>query len=667
MKPIVTRTASKAEGPVHPHPLLDTIYRNRGVVTPEHLDHSLARLLPASGMKGIGEAAELIADHIANGKKILVIGDFDCDGATATSVAVEGLTLLGAKQVDFLIPDRMIHGYGLTPSIVEEAALRAPDLIITVDNGIASFDGALAVRKLLPECALLITDHHLPPESGLPTADCIVNPNQPGCEFESKSIAGCGVIFYVLMGTRAAMKKREVWPSARDIPKLNKMLDLVALGTIADVVPLDQNNRILVSAGLARINEGLVRPGMASLFRVAGREIGKISSQDLAFALGPRINAAGRLEDMTLGIRCLLTDNKNYADQVAEELDAINLKRRDIEASMVDEATADLPDISVTEDAATLYRASWHEGVVGIVASRIKEKTGRPVICFTDTAATRAIRHSLQIAKDAKNETEIARLSADLQRAEIKGSARSIPGVHLKHTLDEISKRRPEMLTRFGGHAMAAGMTMPLAHYQDFRKLFSEIVSKQMTPEMRSGAILVDGADISPDLITLENAQLIQGAGPWGQGFEEPLFSGSFEIQESRVLKEKHLKLSIAAGPDQPPINAIAFNFLKPGDDIPSGTIRAVFSLDVNEWKGNKTLQLRLQNIGGPTHEHEVKEQKPSPNVQRNDMSRPKEGAGNKKQRVFPGAAAKPDTTEGQAHIEPTGRIRLAEPGSTIF
>ena len=588
--PLVERQPVLADQALHPNPLLDRVYRNRGVRDMSEVDYRLTRLLPPSGMMGMGKASALISDAITSGKRILVIGDFDCDGATATSVAVRGLRMLGATDVRFLVPDRMKHGYGLTPSIVEVARRDSPDLIITVDNGISSFDGAKAVREVMPSSKLVITDHHLPSPDGIPEADAVVNPNQQGCSFASKAIAGCGVMFYVLLGVRQHLREAGRWESREVEPALGRLLDIVALGTVADLVTLDYNNRVLVSAGLKQIREGLACPGINSLLKQGKRDPITVVASDLGFAVAPRINAAGRLEDMTLGIRCLIEDDSNHAASLAGELDRINAKRREIEAEMVDEAAALLPEEALSAgaeaDAYCLYREDWHEGVVGLVASRMRERVARPVICLTDTDETRA-RRELGRAPDAANE-------------EVKGSARSIAGIHLKHTLDEISKEHPGLLTKFGGHAMAAGLTLRKSRVKEFAEAFEQKVSAQMTSELREGAVRVDCLSTPASWVTLDNARQIEESGPWGQGFEPPTFAAEIEVASYDLLQEKHLKMRVRIPESDEEFEAIAFNAAGSLDILTSGTVRMVFTLDINRWRGSERLQLWVEQISEP-------------------------------------------------------------------
>ncbi len=558
-------------GPVvSEQPLLDRLYRARGVSDPREMNYALSGIHPPFLMKGMREAAELLADAIQGNERVLIISDYDCDGATGCAIAVEGLKLLGGSYVDFLVPNRFEYGYGLSPAIVEKASADfAPDLIVTVDNGIASLAGAQAVRDLPKKTKLLITDHHLAPET-LPDADCIINPNQPGCEFPSKALAGCGVMFYALLATRSVLRDRGFFTD-QEYPDLRVLLDLVALGTVADVVPLDHNNRTLVHAGLRRINDGLVRPGIRALLELGGRQIGHIVSADFGFSAGPRLNAAGRLDDMTIGIRCLLEPRASVALQYATHLDEFNRERKQIENEMKIQAMADL-DISDIGDRFGLcfYDESWHQGVVGIVASRIKDKSYRPVICF----------------------------APDEDSQYIKGSARSVPGLHLRDVLANLDVTHPGLITKFGGHAMAAGLSLPKQNYDQFAMLFDAEVRKYLTAEDVAGTFETDGA-LAGDEFTLGTAEMLKVAGPWGQKFPEPTFLGEFDVLEARVVGERHLKLSLR--PHNSPelaLNAIAFHHLEPGSLQPEYTqVRALYKLDVNEWRGARSVQLLVDYL----------------------------------------------------------------------
>ena len=539
------------------HPLLARLYAARGVSDRKELDYDLKGLLPPLSLTHAGDAAVLLADAIEAEAQLLIIGDYDCDGATATAVGIRALRALGA-QVDFLLPDRFKLGYGLSPAIVDLAAEQAPDLIITVDNGIASLDGVARAQAL--GIATLITDHHLPGDE-LPAADCIVNPNQPGCSFASKNLAGVGVLFYVMLALRAELRQRGYFHD-RPEPNFADLLDLVALGTVADVVKLDRNNRILVSQGLQRIRAGRLQPGLAALFKAAGRDPKRATTFDLGFTLGPRLNAAGRLADMRLGVECLITNDPARALNIAQELNALNVARREIEADMQAQALTLLEAMDVNDAApgVALFDASWHEGVVGILASRIKEKLHRPVFAF-----------------------------APGEGGVIKGSGRSIPGLHLRDALDLMSKRAPDLLLRFGGHAMAAGTTLKAADFPRFQSLFAEVAGELLAPADLTRSLETDGP-LEAGYVNLETAHLLRNE-IWGQGFPAPLFVDDFDVEQQRILKEKHLKLQLRKGNQR--FEAIQFNF----SQQPEARTRAVFQVQINEYQGVENPQLRIEYL----------------------------------------------------------------------
>jgi len=542
------------------HPLLARLYAARGVQAAEELDTQLKALLPPDGLKGIHQAAALLADAVAGGKKVLIVADYDCDGATACAVGLRALRAMGG-QADYLVPNRFETGYGLSPEVARLAAQKRPDLLVTVDNGIASVTGVAAAKAL--GMTVIVTDHHLPGDE-LPAADAIVNPNQPGCRFPSKSIAGVGVMFYVMLATRAELRKRG-WFAARPEPNLGELLDLVALGTVADVVSLDRNNRILVAQGLARIRQRRMTPGVAALLQVAGREPARASTFDLGFAVGPRLNAAGRLADMSLGIECLATDDPGRALNIAQELDAINHERRAIEADMREAAAVQLEGIDAAERASlTLFDPGWHQGVIGILAGRVKEKLHRPTFVF-------------------------ARAQEDQADGELKGSGRSIPGLHLRDALDLVAKRHPELLKRFGGHAAAAGLTLMEADLPLFEAAFEEIARAMLAPAALTRTLETDGA-LEAGYYGVTSARLLQDA-VWGQGFPAPVFADEFEVVQQRLLKDKHLKLTLRKGKAR--IDAIQFNH---ADGAPE-RIHAAFRLDINEWQGEARVQLILEHF----------------------------------------------------------------------
>ena len=539
------------------HTVLARVYAARGVNTPQQLDTSFSGLAAADRLKNCVAMARLLADSIAAGQRLLIVADYDADGATACALGMIALQSLGA-QVEYLVPNRFEYGYGLTPEIVALAAARRPDFLITVDNGIASIDGVEAARKL--GIRVLITDHHLP-AAQLPAAACIVNPNQPGCDFPSRNLAGVGVMFYVLLALRAELRARG-WFDGRDEPNLADLLDLVALGTVADVVRLDDNNRILVDQGLKRIRAGRARPGIAALLRVAGRDPARASAYDLGFVLGPRLNAAGRLTDMSVGIECLLARDNGRAAELAAQLDTLNRERRDIEAGMQETALALMERIAPADSySLSLYDETWHQGVVGILAARLRERFNRPVIAFAPGA-----------------------------EGEAKGSGRSIPGLHLRDALDLVSKRYPGLILRFGGHAAAAGLTVRSADMAAFENAFEQVVRELLTPGDLERVIETDGG-LEPDDVSLPFAELL-AAQVWGQGFAPPLFFDEFEVSEQKIVGGRHLKLRLRRIAAEPVFNAILF-----GRDAPlPSRVSTVYRVQVNEFNGMRSVQLVLDH-----------------------------------------------------------------------
>lgn len=551
------------------HPLLARLFAARGVREPADLDDGAARLLPPETLRGAAEAARLLADAIAARKRLVVVADYDCDGATACAVALRGLALLGAPRatLGFVVPDRAVHGYGLTPAIVELARPLAPDVLITVDNGIASHEGVAHARALGMQ--VLVTDHHLPAAGvALPAADVIVNPNQPGCAFPSKAIAGVGVMFYVLLAARAELRVRGAFEAAAQ-PRLDALLDLVALGTVADVVRLDANNRRLVALGLKRIRAGRMQPGVAALFRVAGRDPARAGAFDFGFALGPRINAAGRLADMTLGIECLLTDDAGRAADLAARLDAINRERREVEAGMREQAERALDGLLAGLDAAppavVLHHESFHEGVVGIVAGRVKDRLHRPTFVFA------------------------AGQGGDGARV-LKGSGRSIPGFHLRDALDLVAKRHPGLLLRFGGHAMAAGCTLAEDAVAAFGSALQQVAAEWLDAATLTRTVRTDGP-LDLQWFNAETVALLEQQ-VWGTGFEPPLFCDDVEVLQQRLVGERHLKLRLRhAGQLR---EGIWFNHAEP---LP-GRARLAYRLGLDEWNGQPRLQMVVEAAG---------------------------------------------------------------------
>ena len=555
------------------HPLLRRVYSQRNVKDAEELDLGLEKLILPEQLKGINEAVQLLIDALQRQQRVLIVADFDADGATSCVVALKALRQFGFQHTDYIVPNRFDYGYGLTPEIVELAKTRNPDLIITVDNGISSIEGVAAAK--FAGIKTLITDHHLPGVT-VPDADAIVNPNQHGCNFPSKSIAGVGVIFYVMLALRAKLRETKWFEENRLAePKLADLLDLLALGTVADVVALDRNNRILVSEGLRRIRAGRTRPGISSLLEIAGRSSTRLTASDLGFSVGPRLNAAGRLDDMSTGIECLLTDHESTAYKLALQLDGMNKDRKQIEGDMREQAFNFLQEFSLEEidlpAALCIYDGRWHQGVVGILASRVKEKFNRPVIAFAD-------------ANDSGNE--------------IKGSARSIKGFHIRDALDAVASSNPGMISKFGGHAMAAGLSLEKDKLQDFTEAFQKQAALLLDDELLQAQILSDGV-IGQNEFSMETAaELIKG-GPWGQEFPEPVFDGKFKVIQQRRVGENHLKLVLAPelAPQQT-IDAIAFNIDKQDWPTPDMTdIEIAYRLDINEFRGNQTLQLMVEHI----------------------------------------------------------------------
>jgi single-stranded-DNA-specific exonuclease len=554
-RPVPTRTALMLEQ-AGLHPLLARLYAARGIAGRDQLDNRLSALLPPDTLTNAGAAATLLADAIAAGKRLLIVADYDCDGATACAVGLRALRRFGAN-VDYLVPNRFDTGYGLSPEVVRLAAVNKPDLIITVDNGIASVEGVAEAHRL--GIATLITDHHLPgPE--LPAAEVIVDPNQPGCRFASKAMAGVGVMFYVMLALRAELRRRNAF-GERGQPNLDDLLDLVALGTVADVVPLDRNNRILVAQGLARIRANRMQPALRALLSIGGRDYERVSTFDLGFVVGPRINAAGRLADMALGIEALTTDDPGRALNIASQLDAINRERRAIEADMRDAADILLEELDADSRASlTLFDPDWHQGVVGILAGRVKEQTHRPTFAF-------------------------ARGNDGL----VKGSGRSIPGLHLRDALDLVAKRQPHLLRRFGGHAAAAGVTLLEDDLAGFESAFEAVARELIPPAQLTRTLETDGP-LETGYRSLETARLLQ-AEIWGQGLPAPLFADVFEVEAQKLLKDKHLKLTLRQGGAR--FEAIRFNCAEPA---PS-RVRVAYKLDVNDWNGLASLQLLIEHM----------------------------------------------------------------------
>ena len=561
--------ACQAALPGHLHPVLRRVYAGRQVGSEQDLDHGLRCLLSPESLKDIGVAVDLLEAALREQQRILIVGDFDADGATSSALMVAGLRAMGAASVDFLVPNRFDFGYGLTPEIVAVAAERSPQLLITVDNGISSVAGVAAARAA--GMRVLVTDHHLPGRE-LPAADAIVNPNQPGDPFPSKHLAGVGVAFYVLMALRARLRDSG-WFRSRGLaePNLAEFLDLVALGTVADLVPLDRNNRVLVHQGIQRIRCGGGRPGIRALLEVAGRNPARLVAADFGFAVGPRLNAAGRLDDMSLGIECLLCAEPESAREWAGQLDALNRERREIEAQMKTSALQHLDAMQLPADelpsGLCLYDPDWHQGVIGILASRIKEQFDRPVIAF-----------------------------ASAGDGTLKGSARSVPGLHIRDALDAIAVRHPELLNKFGGHAMAAGLSLDETALPAFRAAFAEELDRRLERNGLQGVLYSDG-ELSAQDLSLELSEALRSAGPWGQEFPEPLFDGEFTLLRQRIVGGSHLKMTLRCADGDRPLDAIAFN-QSDGQALREGQqLRLAYRLDSNEYRGMLGLQLVVDLI----------------------------------------------------------------------
>ncbi len=553
------------------HPLLLDIYANRGIASLNDLEKGMEHLIPYNDLLGIAKAVQCLSDALQKQQRFLIVGDFDADGATSTALAVSALQTFGAKYVDFLVPNRFEYGYGLTPEIVHVAAQKQPDIIITVDNGINSCAGVTTAKSL--GIKVVITDHHLP-GTELPNADAIVNPNQLGDLFPCKNLAGVGVIFYVMLALRTQLRSIN-WFSQQNIPEPNmaQFLDLVALGTVADVVPLDKNNRILVFQGLQRIKSDKGRPGIKALLTISKRQADRLTAADLGFAIAPRLNAAGRLDDMSLGIACLLSTDINVAFEIAQQLDTLNQERRAIENDMQLQALAYLEKLKFNNLnqlplGLCLFEPEWHQGVIGIIAGRVKDLYHRPVIAF-----------------------------AQVNEQEIKGSARSVNNVHIRDVLEAISTQHPDLLSKFGGHAMAAGLTLPIKNYSLFCKLFDGEIQKHLCIEDTHGKIMSDG-ELASEHLHISVAQLIRDGGPWGQHFPEPLFDGYFEIVNQRLIGGKHLKLILQHPQLKSSIDGIAFGIdlnVWPNSAIKS--VRIAYRLDINEYQGLKNMQLLIEHI----------------------------------------------------------------------
>ena len=557
--------------PSYLHPIIKQIYATRGVSHVDELDNSAKTLLDFKLFKDIDKASDILVDMLERNAKVLVVGDFDADGATSTAVLMEGLPQFGFAHVDYLVPDRFSLGYGLSPALAEQIVQLKPDLVITVDNGISCVAGVDIVKQA--GITVIVTDHHLQGEV-LPNADAIVNPNRRDCTFPSKSIAGVGVAFYLLVALRHALRAKKYFAKQPE-PNLATLLDIVALGTVADVVALDANNRTLVYQGLARIKSGKTRPGIQALIEVANRNAARLSASDFGFSLAPRLNAAGRLDDMSLGIACLLSKDMNQARRIAGELDGLNHERREIEQGMQQEALGVLEKIVLgsqgVPDAVCLYQDDWHQGVIGILAGRLKEQYHRPAIIF------------------AKGDGE-----------DIKGSCRSIEGLHMRDLLEQINTQCPNLIIKFGGHAMAAGLTLHERDFAQFKRTFENMVSNTLSEEHKQSVLLTDGV-LPAECFTMEFAQQLQQAGPWGQHFVEPIFSGEFELIQQRIVGEKHLKLVLKHSSGKL-VDAIAFNVdVRAWPNNQAQNALVAYQLDINEFRGKFSLQLIVREISAIT------------------------------------------------------------------
>lgn len=548
------------------HPVLQRIYAARGVLGPEHAEHRLNRLLSPQQLSGMQHAVALLAEAIHNDMSVVIAGDYDCDGATGTAVAVRGLRLLGARRVDYVVPNRFVHGYGLTPELVASLPSHA-QIVVTVDNGVASVAGVATARAR--GMRVIVTDHHLPGDH-LPDADAIVNPNVHGDPFPSKALAGVGVMFYVLLALRAHLREQG-WFGEKTEPDLSAVLDLVALGTVADLVPLDFNNRVLVEAGMKRLRSGRGCAGIVALIEASQRNVATLCTSDLGYAIGPRLNAAGRLEDMRLGVECLLTDDASQARRYAELLSSINQERRDLQASMVAEAevmVASAAQVDAQTVGVTLFEPSWHAGVVGLVASKLKERLHRPVIAFAS--------------------------AGEDDPGHLRGSARSIAGFHIRDALATVDAKYPGLIERFGGHAMAAGLSLQADHYPRFAEAFDAVAREWLSEEQLQAVLYTDG-EMPAGMFTLDMARMLRFAGPWGQAFPEPVFENRFECFSWRPMGERHLRLSLRDPRDDALYDAVMFNAYE--GQPPPTMMRAAYELTINDWQGRESPRLLLRYI----------------------------------------------------------------------
>jgi len=578
-KQIVRRTkVDDNHLPNHLHPIIKQIYASRGIKSATELELNVSQLCSIGSLKGINQGCQVLHQALLENKNIAIIGDFDADGATSTALMMEALRLFGSDNYQFIVPNRFLYGYGLTPEIVEIAAEKGAELLVTVDNGISCVAGVTKAKSL--GLGVIVTDHHLPGMT-LPDADAIINPNQVGCDFPSKALAGVGVAFYFMMAMRKYLREKN-WFVDKQVqePNIAQLLDLVALGTVADVVSLDNNNRILVEQGLKRIRAGVTRPGIQALLEIAGKDQKKIVASDFGFALGPRINAAGRLDDMSYGINCLLAKDLASARVMAADLDDLNKSRREIEQGMQQEAEQVLKSLNFSDDnlphAIALFQRDWHQGVIGIVAGRLKEKFHRPSIVFAGTSDDNA-------ADNLNNSTEI------------KGSARSIPGLHIRDLLEHIDTQHPNIIIKFGGHAMAAGLSITEGDFVKFEQLFNQYAQQWLSSDDLKGTLSSDG-ELPTNEMTLSFAQLLREAGPWGQNFIEPLFDDKFTLVQQRIVGQKHLKLVVEKAGQV--FDAIAFNVdLSRWPDHKTQQVHLAYRLDINEFRGKQTVQFMVEYL----------------------------------------------------------------------
>lgn len=572
MPEIIRRTHSSSASMIVENPILDRVFKNRGLTAPDDIDYNLQHMEDYNQMADIHKASEIIADAVESNQRIICVGDYDADGATSTAIVIRAMRMFGSTNARFIVPDRFKMGYGLTPLVVDLAAEHRPDLMITVDNGISSHDGVEAVKQLPWPCKIVVTDHHLVPDKGIPDADAVINPQREDCGFGSKNIAGCGVAFMTMLATRDRLRERGYFNDQRPEPKMARLLDLVALGLMADVVPLDKNNRILIANGLKVVNSKFCSPGIHALLEVGGRlKGGPLISTDLSFCVAPRLNAAGRLEKMDLGINALLEDDPERAKVLAQQLDSLNAERKEIEQNMKEHAMFDLTDFGSTDNyTICVYNPEFHEGVQGIVASRIKEAFYRPVICFSK-------------AEDGM----------------IKGSGRSIPGFHLKHALDAVNAHfETPLIPKYGGHAMAAGLSIPEENFERFCEALEAEARKALSPDQLIHRIETDG-EITAEEMSLDTALEIESMGPWGQHFEEPSFDAVLDIESKKVLQGKHLKMVVKDDSGQR-YDAIAFNCVSDTEPLPEGRQQFVFKLSVNRFRGEEKVQLMVEHFSCP-------------------------------------------------------------------